>query len=526
MYYTSNAPDYGKVPFVTISGVSPNHLLCANNGLTLNAESNWWGQVSGVDGLVYQKYAGTVSYASSKTQAVPDAGLQNAGKIAAIIRDAATGEVLSDVTITNTEHDLILYSGSDGTFDLPGLLAGSYSLSYQKSGYNTRNTTSTITASTGTLDLGVIYLSPTGSLIGPRVVNISPENGTRSADSLQTIAIEVYDEDGIDNNSVRISVDGVSYGLASPALALTGSTLLFTVASLGASFNEGTVSVSIDSVDDVNGYQLQNPQSFTFYVDLTPPQILAIIPMDSAIVRTAQPVLTAKLADNRAINPDSLLMTIEGVGYYILSTSGMTWSAADSLLTFNTVDAGVSFPDGDTINVSLTVIDSVDYGTANRTTQDWFYGVTLSVPTATVQYPQDAEITADSIQAIALTLTDGSGIDGSTISLAVHGTEYDTTSAGLSYVGTDLVFTPGAIGLAYADGPVSVHLQAADVFGDTLIAALEWTFQVDLTPPQILEITPADSSIIRTAQPVLTAKLADNRAINPDSLLMTAVGGE
>ena len=526
VYYTSNASisPWGKVPFVKVSGVAPSHLLCANDGLSVNAEMNWWGQISGVVDLLFQKNAGTVSYGNWKTQVIPDAGLQNAGKIAAIIRDAATGEVLSDVTITNTEHDLILYSGADGTFDLPGLLAGSYSLSYQKSGYNTRNTTSTITASTGTLDLGVIYLSPTGSLLGPLVTNISPGNGTRSADSLQTVAIEVYDEDGIDNNSVRISVNGVSYGLAGPALTLTGSTLLFNIADLGSSFSEETVSVSVDSLDDVNGYHLLNPQSSTFYVDLTPPQILEITPADSAIIRTAQPVLTAKLSDNRAINPDSLLMTIEGVTYPILSTSGMTWSAADSLLTFSTADAGVSFPDGDTINVSLSVIDSVDYGTANRTTQDWFYRVNISVPTATVQYPQDGEITADSIQVIAVTLADGSGIDGSTISLTVNGTEYDTTSAGLSYAGTDLVFTPDAIGLAYADGPVTVHLQAADVFGDTLIAALEWTFQVDLTPPQILEIAPADSAIVRTAQPVLTAKLSDNRAINTDSLLMT-IGG-
>ena len=522
----ANSWSSGKVPFVKISGVSPNHLLCANEGLTINAESNWWGQISGVDGLVFQKNAGTVSYANSKTQAVPDAGLQNAGKITAVIKDAATGEVIPDVTITNTEHNLILYSGSDGTFNLPGLLAGSYSLSYQKSGYNTRNTTSTITASTGTLDLGVIYLSPTGSQLGPYVVSISPGNGTRSADSLQTVAIEVadYEEDAIDSNSVRISVNGVGYGLDSPALVLSGSTLLFNIADLSSSFSEGTVSVSVDSVDDINGYHLQNPQSFTFYVDLTPPQIMEITPADSAIIRTAQPVLTAKLSDNRAINPDSLLMTIEGVDYLILSTSGMTWSAADSLLTFNTANAGISFPDGDTINVSLSVIDSVDYGTANRTTEDWFYRVNLSVPTATVQYPQDAEITADSIQAIAVTLTDGSGIDGSTISVTVNDAEYDTTSAGLSYVGTDLVFTPAAIGLAYTDGQVSVHLQAADVFGDTLVTALEWTFQVDLTPPQILEITPADSAIVRAAQPVLTAKLSDNRAINGDSLLLSIEG--
>ncbi|MBA7701366.1 hypothetical protein ES703_110102 [subsurface metagenome] len=95
-------------------------------------------------------------------------------------------------------------------------------------------------------------------------------------------------------------------------------------------------------------------------------------------------MLTAKLADNRAINPDSLLMTIEGASYPILSTSGMTWSTADSLLTLNTADAGISFPDGDTINVSLTVIDSVDYGTANRTTEEWFYGVNYSPPTAVI----------------------------------------------------------------------------------------------------------------------------------------------
>lgn len=384
--YLSDEPasPYGEVPFVKVSGVVPSHLLCANDGLILNAKMNWWGQVSGVDGLVGQKYAGTVSYSNWKTQAIPDAGLQNVGMIIAIIKDAATGEVMPDVMVTNTEYNLILYSGSDGTFKMPGLLAGTYSFTYQKSGYDARNTTSTIPVSTDTLDLGIIYLSPTDSLIGPRVAGIFPENGTRSADSLQTVAIEVYDEDGVDSNSVRISINGVSYGLDSPALALNGSNIQFNIADLDSSFNDGIVSVSVDSVDDINGYYLQNPYNSTFYVDTHGPEIISTDPQQGENVSKSNQLVTVKIADEGdAIDTTSIVfqMTVNGVEHlYSISDAALIWNAVDSILIFDPSVAGAPFANGDSVAISLQVSDYIDLGNANSLaggSYTWDFTVTI-----------------------------------------------------------------------------------------------------------------------------------------------------
>lgn len=379
---TQGASPYGLVPYVSVSGVARSHLLCANDGLTLNAESNWWGQVSGIDGLVYQKNAGTVSYSNIKTQAIHDAGLQDVGVITAVIKDVATGEVIPYVMITNAEHNLMLYSGADGTFSIPGLLADSYSLSYQKGGYNTRNITSVIPTLTDTLDLGVIYMSPTGSQLGPRLTGVSPVDGSRSADSLQTITIELYDEDGIDNNSVCISVNGVSYSLDSPALALIETTILFNIADLDSSFNEGTVSVSVDSVDDVNGYHLQNPYNSIFHVDYTPPQIMEISPTISA--SKSNQLVTVKITDEWGVIDSASIVfqvTINGVEQqYSISDAALTWNAVDSTLIFDPSAAGMPFADGDSVIISLQVSDHIDLGDANTLADGsytWIFTVTI-----------------------------------------------------------------------------------------------------------------------------------------------------
>ena len=71
-------------------------------------------------------------------------------------------------------------------------------------------------------------------------------------------------------------------------------------------------------------------------------------------------------------------------------------------------------------------------------------------PTVTEHYP--AEVTTDSTPTIRLVLQDNlSGIDSSSISLAVNGTEYDLTSISLSLIGDTLIFQSESAGIEFAE---------------------------------------------------------------------------
>ncbi|MCX2783661.1 PQQ-binding-like beta-propeller repeat protein [Microbulbifer thermotolerans] len=63
---------------------------------------------------------------------------------------------------------------------------------------------------------------------------------------------------------------------------------------------------------------------------------------------------------------------------------------------------------------------------------------------------------------------------------------------------------------------------AMDIAGN--IATFDITINLDQTPPEISFISPADGALLREPRPELKLLLSDNLALDPDSLIVTAVG--
>jgi len=75
LYVYSVYSPYGRVTEVKYNiGNLPYQLATINTSSVINAGYNWWGQVNGVDGLVYRTVAGTVSYEGLQTAPVTTAG--------------------------------------------------------------------------------------------------------------------------------------------------------------------------------------------------------------------------------------------------------------------------------------------------------------------------------------------------------------------------------------------------------------------------------------------------------------------
>jgi hypothetical protein len=81
--------------------------------------------------------------------------------------------------------------------------------------------------------------------------------------------------------SIILEVEGVRYTISSPQLSLRGDTLLF-VPSIPFT-NGQVVDVALVAASDVYGYTLSTPLSFSFTVDLSPPEISLIVPASEAL---------------------------------------------------------------------------------------------------------------------------------------------------------------------------------------------------------------------------------------------------
>ena len=374
--------------------------------------------------------------------------------------------------------------------------------------------------------LTVALIGDGGDITGPLSEISFPVDQSYSSNTQQTIKLYLKDERGIDTSSIRFTVLDSTYDITSPALTFVDSILTFNPADIGLSFSQGQAAVSIDSTDDTFGNHLQNPQSWSFMVDTSPPVASNPQPADGANVSSSQPDISVKIYDSYSyIEPDSIQLTVGGTAFTI-SNPALAWNATDSMLTFSPLTAGISFADGETVNVSLQAKDHIDYGTQHQLNYNWSFAINMGGPVVSIYYPLSQKISSNSQQDISLKLKDANGIDTNSIRLTVGITTYDITSPALTFVDSILTFNPADIGLSFSQGQVAVSIDSTDdTFGNHLQNPQSWSFMVDTSPPVASNPQPADGANVSSSQPDISVKIYDTYSyIEPGSIQLTVKG--
>ena len=360
------------------------------------------------------------------------------------------------------------------------------------------------------------------NLSGPRIAVISPRNNWHIScgEGEQEILVAITDDEGVDTSSIRMSVNGVEYRVGA-GLTYTDTVLSFVPAT--AWVDGSTVDVVITDAADILGNHIGMPYSWRFIVDLTPPVVSDPYPSDGSTVGVPSPDISVAITDSlSAVDASRAVVEISGYGRFRLA-DGVEFSAGR--LVFSTVSAGLSFADGETIDVCIdSIFDATVLCEPNIAPRYCFsFVVGLSGPYAYVISPLDGTTVGceSGFQQILVHLSSPVGIDPDSILLTVDGTPYRITSPRLFFGDTLLVFEPSPY---WVDGEtVDVELvDASDMLGHHLAAPILWSFVVDLSPPDISE--PRPFLVCGESEPIISVRIEDLSPIDTSYLAFTVDG--
>jgi len=212
---------------------------------------------------------------------------------------------------------------------------------------------------------------------GPVATVIRPLNETFTACIDESIAVVLRDPDGVNPETVVLTVNGATFRVGDAQITFIGDTLLIYHPDGGFADNE-TISVCLTHADDNLGNPLTGaPVCWQFYTDFTPPYAEMRIPTPEMMVRSDQQRIEIYVYD---------LMSGADVGEFVLHVAGREYHYPDfdfqptsdslgGLLIFNPPAVGVSFGSGDTVEVQLSVYDTPDYCDPNNDEYFWFFTI-------------------------------------------------------------------------------------------------------------------------------------------------------
>jgi len=348
--------------------------------------------------------------------------------------------------------------------------------------------------------------------IGPRATLIYPDDGdTLGCD---TLVVAFTDFSDIQINTCQFNLDGTlaSEG-TNPYVNGIGNTVYYTGTGTAEYYDEGLITVYVnrirDAVNNMSSYFAGDFPSWHFTVDKTPPQASNPQPIDGGVASVTSPTISVQLDDPiTGVLPDSITFIVDGSPYVLATTPGISWDGTRA--SFATGSAGLSWSDGDTVDVCIYAIDRVraDRCGPNRMNPPycWSFIIDISGPQAAIIDPPDASWSACEYQPVTIWLFDLAGIETSTIELVVNGFTYFGLDH-MTFSDDTLIFTPT---VPFVDGStVNVSLNhAEDNFGHDLPSSVTSLFYMDMSPPVITAIDPPPDSVV-SSSPVIDIDLTD-----------------
>ena len=350
-------------------------------------------------------------------------------------------------------------------------------------------------------------------LMGPVATPVEPlpDNVTSCED--QEIRILLTDSPvshGVDSDSVVLRINGVDYTTNSPELYFEGDTLVFSPSEDWE--NNQTVLVELVYAEDNYGNVLEEPLSYTFFVDLEPPVVLNEYPTDGEEVERVDITLQFDLTDNLSgVNYDSVVVSIStgSGGDYEFPASSADLVITDSTFSIDFIDAGIHLFGGDTVTVCVHSIDSPDWCSPNVTDSCWTFIIPMGGPRVVVDEPTPGSYSACDDQEIVFSLVDPNGVDFSTVLVTVQAETLSVSDSELSISGNQLTYTLPS-GELWTNGEIvtTCVIRAVDSLGNPMEEPFCWDFIVDLTPPEIVDASPVGTVTVR--YPTILVELHDS----------------
>lgn len=248
--------------------------------------------------------------------------------------------------------------------------------------------------------------------------------------------------------------------------------------------------------------------SFTVLpAETIPPTISNLQPLNQTITGNAVPTISADYSDASGIDTNSVVLEVDSIDV----TAFATVTATD-----------VTYAPGETIadgihDVYLEVSDgSVNQ---NKAKIAWWFRVDTQSPVISNEDPTNQSTTGDSTPLIGAIYADASGVDTGSVLLTVDSVD---VTASATVTTSDVTYIPS---IPLTDGMHNVLLEASDNSTPANTGLMSWWFTVDttimdVTPPIISNIAPANQSVIETGFPTISADYDDTSGIDLSSVVL------
>lgn len=308
--------------------------------------------------------------------------------------------------------------------------------------------------------------------------------------------------------TVRVFVDAIPL-----ATTLSGAGGLWTL-SAPSPLAEGTRLLTADASNAAGPSQPSG--TITVTIDTVLPTISQLLPTHGSSGDNPRPTISATVSDLDGTGPDltTVVLTLDG-------------SPVTPIVTLQSaVMAIVSFTPAGNLSlgnhtVQLTAKDRA--GNAALPAASTFTIAATLVMLSNASIPADSFVNSTQ-PAFTATLTNpgGSGINPSSIEVRVDGTVVAATVTVINANSVSIFFTPPA---ALSQGTHIVLINGLSTAGNP-VAPVSHSFGVDLSPPLILNIVPADGSALTSPPPTLSATITDSggAGIAPGSVLLIING--
>ncbi len=341
---------------------------------------------------------------------------------------------------------------------------------------------------TANQDIYGAIINPPVPSEGPSVVSVSPLPGTYSAcDSSMSIALTSTED--IDWSTLSLSLNGMDYDTSSEEVYIDGMIIYF-----HPTYSSGiveTMNVCLNDIADIGGAHIDSAYCWSWIWDNSSPFVSNTSPADGDTIEEIPTTITISLSDSGAgIDSSSIEIDVNS-SHFTIADVGVYWDGYT--ITLNISELGfMDLPETNTI--TITVGDLAECPNEMEYTFTFYYHHGEG-PVATPVLPAPGTITSCPDQDITISITDDDGVDETSIVLIVNGAMFDSLDH-MSFIPPNLVFTPDS---EYPEGEVSVELvEAKDLLGNPISAPLTYSFTVDKTPPQIVDISFPDGTELDT----------------------------
>ncbi|MCK5832063.1 hypothetical protein KAH81_00165, partial [bacterium] len=319
-------------------------------------------------------------------------------------------------------------------------------------------------------------------VVRPSAHLVSPPDSSWISCPLANIIVLLSDGSGIADSTIEFEIEDETYSIDDPKLDLTDSILTYTP---DTAWMEGVQIVfELLSAEDLASNPFEGMEtSYSFGIDTSAPVVVSVAPIDGSLVDLSDAELEIAIIDNASGVDFSRLWII--ISDDTLGIVEPAVTVADSVVTVDLSVAGISFFDGEFVEVCLdSIYDKAILCGANLADRYcWSFTIDGSGPIAELLWPPTGIISSCPRESIVVTFHDPVGVDFDSLVFEVNGEYFNFGDPEITILDdTTFVFIPD---FPFENGS-TVEFEVnriSDNLGHISASAAGWNFIVDLSPP-------------------------------------------